>query len=509
MIYLLAAASLAFSPSQNLGTKDAPLVWVSCDVADYDGKELTLKDRVTLEHSLGAIHAKVAKIFYDKDAVERQNSLVRLQEDVAICLWKGGEFHCQRADFDYRTLAAHFYGKDDHDYVTYLDHIDNGGEEEVPIVLKARDMMLKISRVSDGDMAPIHNVEEIAAHQNVTVDYAKEFMAAGDHMVYSRSEGDCSASEKNAPLVGVIRLYPNNDAQGTCRVMSRQGDMIKAKDIRICLPGQKVTFQAPKGAVYVTQHDPVGQRVDFSAETLTWDQPQHLLTLHKNVSLYQKDLGTLTSTEEMQVCHDLREGSRELKWIRSVGTTQLVYNDESTGDFRKLVCTGPVFVDNIKKLATMESLAASGAKEQQVLFTDRQRHIFADRVVLVYQVTDSGVAPGLLTLSGHVKLINETAADEKEKDGELQKNAVQYALADVVEFFPDTQKMVMMGAEGRRVLFYDCLRGVQISAPAVNVLRDAETGKRAVAGVGDVRMTFAESEMKTLVHSFDLLTSYR
>ena len=69
--------------------------------------------------------------------------------------------------------------------------------------------------------------------------------------------------------------------------------------------------------------------------------------------------------------------------------------------------------------------------------------------------------------------------------------------------------MVLYANEEQRVLFYDRLNKVQVSAPAVNIRRDGTTGKEAVQGMGDVRFTFADEERSALLENFDLDEAYR
>jgi len=478
---------------------DTDVIVIGTDVADYDGKEMILSGEVAFEHSMGTIVANQARIVKeDKKAL----SLLRLEGDIKVFMWEGGTFRCACADLSHKEMSGSFYGDGMQEYVTYTDNLEDSKGDSVPIVVRGKHMVVNVDQSWTEHSHPkTHAIGQIIADNNVTVDYDKEFMAAGDHMIYRR----VSAVDSDALLPGMIDLFPDEGLQGVCQVTSRQGDIIKAERIAIDLPKQLVAFNKPKGAIYVTHNEEDLQRVDFSADHLVWNQPADLLTLQDNVALYQKRLGKLTSTDKVQVCHSVTDSSRELKWISSSGKTELNYDENDRGLHHCLICYGPVFIDPITCVTRLQSPRDGDSVQEgkQVFFSDRKRQIFADSVVLEYAVDQGGMEPKKLVLEGSVRIMNDSFFD-----AQYHGNSLQYALADVVEYFPDTQAMHMYARGDKRVLFYDCLNGVQISAPAVNVRKDNSSGKKAVEGVGDVRMTFAENEIKTLVDSFDLLKSY-
>lgn len=89
-----------------------------------------------------------------------------------------------------------------------------------------------------------------------------------------------------------------------------------------------------------------------------------------------------------------------------------------------------------------------------------------------------------VTLLGDIRMIN--------------KKKGQYALADIVEYFPD-QGLVIL--KGEQVLFYDKNRGVELSAKEVHAKRD-ENKKESVQGIGDVRFLLDGPEMEKLQKKF-------
>ncbi|SCA62587.1 hypothetical protein SCG7086_AB_00350 [Chlamydiales bacterium SCGC AG-110-P3] len=491
-----------------LGTGTDPVV-VDAEFGHYDGDSVTLRGGVALDHQIGTLKAREAILTRASSDREDQFSRLDMQGNIRVLMTAGGCFHCANAELDFNSLTGRFYGDDFQEYVTYTDNLNKEGVEQSSLVLRSRHMAVEMNRLdSEGDEPLLHNVQQITADQNVTVDYNREFMAAGDHMVYQRYQNGWDADD-GAVMPGVIYLRPS-DFYGVCQVTSRRGDLIKAQEIEIDVPLQIVTFDKPKGAVYVAAKEEEHQRIDFSSETLSWDQRSNLLTLRNKVVLYQKVLGKLTCTDKALLCQEMVDGSRELKWIEATGTTEMTYLDEANNDTHYLVCHGRVYVDASNRITTLDAPSRTDGMDEknaigkQVYFEDCRGMVYADHVRLDYDLGDDGVAPKKLTVSGNVKILNRSA-DGSGSDGP----AIQYALADVVEYVPGQEQMVLYANEDRRVLFYDRINKVQVSAPAVNVRRDGTTGKETVEGIGDVRFTFASDEMNALHENFDFEAAYR
>ena len=81
---------------------------------------------------------------------------------------------------------------------------------------------------------------------------------------------------------------------------------------------------------------------------------------------------------------------------------------------------------------------------------------------------------------------------------------MQYALADELEYQPHSQEIVLKAQEGNRVLFFDKINGVQMSAPGLKIHHDSMKRKDTVQGIGDVHFTFVEKELEQLKKRFHL-----
>lgn len=131
----------------------------------------------------------------------------------------------------------------------------------------------------------------------------------------------------------------------------------------------------------------------------------------------------------------------------------------------------------------------------QVTYTDSIGAVYADRAQVDYQEIDGSLQATKVTLFDNVHLINL---------GTAENPAYQYALADVVFYYPQEKLMVLEGHTSR-VLFFDKLRDMQLSAPSVRAQRDPVTHKESVQGVGAVRFIFGPEELERIKERFQNL----
>lgn len=123
----------------------------------------------------------------------------------------------------------------------------------------------------------------------------------------------------------------------------------------------------------------------------------------------------------------------------------------------------------------------------QIRYNDKRGEMRADRAIMDFRDQEGEIEPTCITLLGNVQLIY---AEEN-----------QYALAEQVTYFPDQHLMILEGKENR-VLFFDKERNMQISAPEVRAVRNPETKKDSIQGMGDVRFLFAQEELSKLKERF-------
>lgn len=137
-----------------------------------------------------------------------------------------------------------------------------------------------------------------------------------------------------------------------------------------------------------------------------------------------------------------------------------------------------VFLDHMKMTSHLQG---------KVCYMDTIGQVRADEAFVDYTEVDDSIQPTQVRLLKNVQLIN------------LETD--QYALADLVTYYPDEQLMILEGKE-HRVLFFDKKNDMQISAFKVRVMRNLITKKESVQGVGDVRFVFGQDEMNKLKERF-------
>lgn len=93
-------------------------------------------------------------------------------------------------------------------------------------------------------------------------------------------------------------------------------------------------------------------------------------------------------------------------------------------------------------------------------------------------------------LTGDVKMIH--------REGALE----QYALADRVKMIKGEKEIRFFSDFGRRVLFYDKINKLQMSAPEISVMKDPLKNKNIVKGKGKVRFHFKDEEYERLRQYF-------
>jgi hypothetical protein len=304
---------------------------------------------------------------------------------------------------------------------------------------------------------------------------------------------------KNVALSGTL-IMTAAEEQGTCQVSNREGDVIKASQIGIDTVKRQLTFLNPKGSLRGSDTAKNLVRAEFSAEKLIWNDLTGVLTLSKQVEVNQQGIGKLETPHEMHFYQHVVNQKKALKAIETTEDTVLTYREEHKNLSHILKCSGQVRVDHEKmesRLTAKPNSLGVITEDLQVHFEDAKGEIFADKVLVKYDLIDGSLAVGKVILAGNVKIYNRLNSADDETVVVLQ-----YILADRVDFTPHTNEMLFRSSKGRRVLFFDKVNNLQVSAPALKIIRDKATSKENIKGIGDVRFSFLESEFDQLRKRF-------
>ncbi len=380
--------------------------------AVYDGSALTLSGNVQLEHEAGALSSGQAVIYGSSEGKKLQLSQVDLYDHVKFELSEGGTLSCAEAHLNQETSLGEFLGNPAHPFVVYIEQCRDasGSQERFPLIVKSRTMIVEFKPGSEKTSK--NHIQAIIAKKNVTVDYNHDFIAAADLATFHR-DGHIP-SQKG--LSGVICLHAEGE-EGHCHVTNRNGDLIHARQIFVDTLNRRLSFAHPKGALFREGKGAPKERLDFSSDTLTWDEQRGALNLRGHVTLAEKGLGEMKTDDQMTLFHL----KKQLNTIESSGHTTLIHRENLS---HTLQCWGKMVVDHPNLKVTMASPELS---QPQVFYEDDHGSLYADRAEIKYDWVEGAIKPVKMILEGHIKMISKPS-----KQSEKQ----QFALADRVDVFP-------------------------------------------------------------------------
>lgn len=484
---------------------------IDSGLANFDGKKLTLTGSVVVEHELGTIYTSNMVLFPDPTEKKLRFGYLSMNENVKLALRDGSSLTCHSADLDYKAMTGKFKSKEDGDFVIFSENRKDRKNNPIPLEVKSRQMTMKLARDETKDAAaspektnkaPTSRITNILAQNDVTVSYNQEFTVKADLGEYQRlDEENPQENSVGTNIPGTIKLSMNESGK-VCVVESKTGDNIKASQINIDTNKRLINFEAPVGCINASQAGDQQEKVEFAADSLIWDNVRDTLILKGNVRVDQKGIGRLITDKELRIYHANVKGKKQLKAIESTGQTILTHTDEQKELNHTLISSGKVYVDHEKLETLMESPLDENGKVlegKQVFFHDFMGEIQADKLKITYKLVGHEIVPTKLILQGNVRLL-----DRKAEHPDEEAPILHYALADSVEYDPETKEMSFKSLKKKRVLFYDRVNNLQISAPAMKIKRDGSTKKESIQGFGDVRMSFVESEFEQLRKRFTL-----
>lgn len=142
-----------------------------------------------------------------------------------------------------------------------------------------------------------------------------------------------------------------------------------------------------------------------------------------------------------------------------------------------------------KMIFDYENLRSDFLGPGEIHYKGPQGEVFAHAATIDFRKKDQTIEPIKMTLWGGVRMIHKEPAE-------------QYALADIVEYYPEEEVVLLKGKSQEHVLFFDESRGIQLAASQVKVKKNGESGKEQVQGIGDVSFLFKESELAKLKDRF-------
>ncbi|CCB86024.1 MULTISPECIES: hypothetical protein [Parachlamydia] len=466
LIFLMISGSLAATDT----------LIVESETASCYGKEIFLKGNAIVEHSLGRISAQQIDLIQDQKLYA-----LNMHENVHIHLKGGGQLECGDAEILCEQLTGVFKATDSQPEVIYTEKT----AQDIYLTVKSRKMTVELTRENE-DL----KFDKIQAQEQVSVNYNDVFTAFGELLIYDRPlQFKSKKMQGNLSLQGVT-------TEQECRLLTAEGDFIRSQHVTIDMQKKCSLFTKPQGELKTIAKG----IVVFSADFMHWDDSQHLLILDGDVKINQQGIGHMTTDHKVMLQRAYFDGKWQIRTIRVPGKCLLIHEDSEKNAFpHTLMCYGDLEIDRLAFKTFLKSPTDSKGnvlRENQIHYVDSIGEIYADSITISYTQKQATVVPSLIVFEGNVYICNQCG------DGNAANLLKEYVLADKVEYHPQTKEMYLSANHGRRVLFYDKIDNLQVSAPSLKIKRDNMRKRDTVQGYGDVRFSFIEHEFDKLKSRF-------
>ncbi|MDR3624742.1 MAG: hypothetical protein P4L16_06350 [Chlamydiales bacterium] len=438
---------------------------IESDLASYDGNEMTLKGNVHLEHDFGELSAGIAHITKDPFAKEFQK--LHLEKNVFFSFPSGSILTCEVLDINIANGDIELKSTASSPWVCF-----DGVLENKAINLKSPKIDISLQK-QPGTVKLQDYIEKIEAFPSVTASYQDLFQLTAGMAIYHKNSG-------------LLTFLPQSE-QEFCKVRFQETSEILSSKITINQQKHCITFEEPKGTLTSLSKD---APLSFSSKTLDWNEPKNLLTLHNDVEI-QYLQSTIKNDDKVLLLLENDGKNNNLKKIESSGTTHLLHEPDQS-----VVCIGKVSIDHANA-----SMCLEGDSLNQITYEDPTSTLQADRVTIDYAQTDGKTRPSKITFFGNVSSITKASAEDLEND-----EILRYAMADLVYYFPDKKEIVLKAFPGKKVLFFDSTKKIEISADEISVNKNSANQKEHIKTKGRVRMVFDEKETHLFKQKFALET---
>lgn len=218
------------------------------------------------------------------------------------------------------------------------------------------------------------------------------------------------------------------------------------------------------------------QDIFIQAQSVHYDG--EIILLSQEV-LVENSMGKITA--EKAILKKDHEGITKIDfpWVELTGGVVVTLPDGA------LLTCEQIFLDYTEMHAILTG-------KPYIVYTDQGKKVYASKSRIDYLEENGKIQLAKVTLIDNVQMENHGS----EKDP-----ADQYALADLVTYFPKTNLMIFEGNKNR-VLFFDTIRKMELSASSIHATRDVETNKERIQGKGDVRFLFCMEEAEKLKGQF-------
>lgn len=460
-------------------------IQVSALKSAYDGEHLYLSGNVLIEHAFGSLASDRARTLSVRD---QRDQRVILEDNVLISLTDGGALTCGQAVLDTKKMRGDFFAGNRDSLVIYQGFSEDRQGQLTSLEFSSRTMALAMDRL---DETSNYQVKAVDAEGQVSILYGSGIRASADYANYTHAGRHCPHTE----FPGIVTLWPKPGK--LCSVLRGKHDRIQAKKIRIDTIGHQLSFSLASGEFLLMKDAVPFDRIRFRAEQLQWFEKEEKLLLRGDVRFEEREMGVIIAEDQVTVRFHWINGKRDLRDVISQGPTRIIYYDDENGSERIVECPGRIVIDHLEKRATLVGLESGPANSSQIHYLDQVGELYANQATLWYKEHEEQPQLNKLLLEGNVRMRNTASLDPTDSTPVLQ-----YAWSDQALFLPQRRLLTLSSETAGRVLFYDKLRNLKMSAPGIQVRRDGSSGKKTVQGLGNVRFTFAQQETQKLKQLF-------
>lgn len=481
MLYLTAL----FLLTTPLNTQDCGRV--SSENASYDGQDLILSGHVVIDHILGKMQARKA-LLKRQEKSEFPFSQIELDQEVLILLKENGRLTADRADFDLQKNQG-ILSASQQKNVTYQDMIYDKKAQLVPFTIEGRSLELKLLPKEEKNTKEEYLIDSICAEKNVAISYANTFFLTAAKATYNQL--DLIDQWK-----GSISAY-GQDANNSCQLIHEQ-DVVYARQIDINLihsylqlfhaNGVLQSFLLPKAEK---------SSLHFSTASLNWNDLEKKLLFKGPTQIEEQDLGTIHTEDELTIKSCMINDKMVFQTLDAKGHTIMTYKDLQERNHR-LESHGRLYIDQNKLQAWAESPQdQNGNTQNQLYYATEDLNIFSDTAQLDYINIDQHIKPVSIVLKEHIRLFSKDP-----------NQPVQLAIADKMSYSLDTHSIILSAHPGKKVLFWDALQELKISASEVHITTDCLTQERVIKGIGKVQFAFSLEEQTQFNQYFPKFSSH-
>ncbi|MEM1282511.1 MAG: hypothetical protein AAGG81_03055 [Chlamydiota bacterium] len=335
----------------------------------------------------------------------------------------------------------------------------------------------------------------IVAEGNVVIDHRNVFTAKGQRLEF---------------VAGTMILSPNEE-ESYCTISNDAGVLIKTSKVLYTPETGDVILLEPHGKMKL---DMVGaNHLNFQAKLMLWNNILEEVTLIDDVKIEVPEVAKLSNDDRVTLAFNRHSSSQVKQLVTSPQTQEDNFFTNKEMSLQQLLGSGKSTIElynsegDVYFITEGSGVTSLDIEKRRVEFTsylgqefhcyDRFGHVFAKDLVIDLSSGSKIFSPEKVFLNGDVKLLTGVIVLEGEVTG-----ATQYVLADTLELDPQSKTVVMECSGHRRVLFFDRMNHLQMSAPKL-VMRKAPGMERpTVKGVGDVRFRLMEKELEQIKKRF-------